>query len=446
MQQNSSRERAINVLDFGAHANGIDDDSLPIRNALEALKRSGGGGIFFPRGTYLFSHIALEANDIEIFGNDARLVSTLPIGTEHPAIWIRGKNVFVHDITIDHLLPLNILNFEDMKSRKPNAYGLRIGALDGRGVFTNNIKVHRVNVLNSRGGGIQISKASNVSVTYCTVNQALGNGIGFDGCPENVIANWNSINNTGDDLLVIVTDSSVPQGTKNVKIMSNKLSKGFAKGVATSGVDGCEIYENTIEQTYAGGIVIMEDIFYNLGKSKNVRIHDNTIIKSGMMFGRGLFRSHASNVGSSVYISSGTSDVSVYRNRIMSSIRDGIVATATQNLSITQNQIIGHPHCGIMLGDVNVSGARRIDKLFVENNIIMGSKIGIAAGSVSNGIIRYNCIDLKRNVGGFGLYVGNISNLDISNNTILGGRLLQSNKNDATVKVEDITSSNIFKS
>lgn len=50
----------LNVLDYGAKGDGLNDDTAAIQNALNALQQRGGGSLFFPAGTYMV--MAPEAN------------------------------------------------------------------------------------------------------------------------------------------------------------------------------------------------------------------------------------------------------------------------------------------------------------------------------------------------------------------------------------------------
>jgi hypothetical protein len=49
------------VLDYGAHADGVSDDSVAILAAIAAANAVGGGIVFFPAGTYLCASITLKA-------------------------------------------------------------------------------------------------------------------------------------------------------------------------------------------------------------------------------------------------------------------------------------------------------------------------------------------------------------------------------------------------
>ncbi len=131
---------------------------------------------------------------MEFSGKAATLVSTLPLGDPQPAIWLHARRLWIHDITLDFAVPLDVRLPGVVASRKPNAYGLRLGGVrDPHLWISETVLVERVHVSHARGGGIQVSYASNVTVRDCHVRQVLGNGLGFDDCVENVLAEDNDI-------------------------------------------------------------------------------------------------------------------------------------------------------------------------------------------------------------------------------------------------------------
>ncbi|MEG8058667.1 right-handed parallel beta-helix repeat-containing protein [Sphingomonas sp. 22L2VL55-3] len=404
----------INVKSFGAIGDGKFDNTNAINLAFEEAKISGPVAIYFPRGRYLFTNIEVEFDDVEVFGVGAVLISSLPVDTQLPAIWLRGRRIWVHDLAICYQIPVDVMASGMVAKRGPNAYGLRLGG--GRKPkpwYCEKVLVENVEIKYARGGGMQISNANNVMVRKSVIYQVLGNGLGFDNCQRNVTAKLNNIQYAGDDLLVIVTDDMVPGGTKNVNFILNVVGFGFAKGIATSGSDGILIASNQIFNTYASGIVIFSDRFYNLGSSKNVVVKENTVRHAGHMFGKGLFRPIKSSVGDSVFISSGSSNVKIIGNNLYDSIRDGIVATFAKDLLIVDNRIGYHPGTGILLGDIASRETTDVERFEVSGNIISDTSNGISVGSSSFGIIYNNTINLSSGRKDDGVRVGSINNVTI---------------------------------
>lgn len=410
----AARARVIyDVTRYGAKGDGYTDDTNAIRKAMGlAAASKQPAHVYFPTGRYLFSWLEETFDDVEVSGNAAVLVSTLPIGTPQPAIWLHAKRLWIHDLTLDYTQALDVRTPGTVESRKPNAYGLRLGGVrDPQMWVSQSVRVERIQVSNARGGGIQVSYASNVTVQNCRVRQVLGNGLGFDDCVANVIAQDNDIALTGDDLLVIVTDKRVPDGTRNVIFRRNTVAQGYAKGIASSGVRGMVIEDNHVSDTFAGGIVVFADSYYGLGQSAHVTVRANTVQNAGKFFGRGQFRKQASSVGSSIYVAGGSSDVIICNNRLSRSVRDGIVVTTITGLSIARNMVIDHPGVGILVGDPNDRDTRRICDFQIMHNTLEGNRDGIIVGAATHGIISDNRITLNPAGYGRALLVDNTSDV-----------------------------------
>jgi parallel beta-helix repeat protein len=395
------------VTDFGAKGDGQSDDTAAIRTAMaRAAASQNSTHVYFPKGRYIFSFLEEQFDDVEVSGDAAVLVSTLPIGTPQPAIWLHAKRLWVHDIAIDYTEAIDVRQPGVVERRKPNAYGLRLGgARDPHLWNAELVRVERVQVSNARGGGIQVSYASNVTVRGCRVRQVLGNGLGFDDCVANVLAEDNDIALTGDDLLVIVTDFRVPDGTRNVIFRRNTVAQGYAKGIASSGVSGMLIEDNSVSETFAGGIVVFSDSYYGLGKSTHVTVRGNTVKRAGRFFGKGQFRNQASSVGSSIYVAGGSEDVTIRDNTLIGSVRDGIVVTTIKDLSIVKNTVLDHPGVGILVGDPTDNDKTRISNFQITLNTVQGNRDGIIVGSATNGTITGNTIALKPAGKGRALFV-----------------------------------------
>src|SRR6516165_9230951 len=66
-------DMAINVRDFGAFGNGINDDRPAIQSALNAAASVGGNVVFFPPGIYIVSEEVGNPWSIDLPGNGIRL-------------------------------------------------------------------------------------------------------------------------------------------------------------------------------------------------------------------------------------------------------------------------------------------------------------------------------------------------------------------------------------
>ncbi|NKJ40325.1 right-handed parallel beta-helix repeat-containing protein [Rhizobium sp. SG570] len=403
------KREIYDVTDFGAKGDGRSDNTDAIRRTMtRAAASKNPTHVYFPKGRYVFSDLEEQFDDVEFSGDAAVLVSTLPIGTHQPAIWLHAKRLWVHDIAVDYTDAIDVRQPGMVESRKPNAYGLRLGGVRDPHLWNADfVTVERVQVSNARGGGIQVSYASNVTVRGCRVRQVLGNGLGFDDCVINVLAEGNDIALTGDDLLVIVTDFRVPNGTRNVIFRRNSVAQGYAKGIASSGVHGMIIEDNKVSDTFAGGIVVFSDSYYGLGRSIDVTVSGNTVKYAGHFFGEGQFRKRASSVGSSIYVAGGSADVAIRANTLIGSVRDGIVATTIKGLSIVKNVVLDHPGVGILVGDPSDKDMEQVSNFQIAFNTVRGNRDGIIVGSATNGTVTGNAIALDPDRKGHALLVAN---------------------------------------
>lgn len=74
----------FNVKLFGARGNGIDDDAGAIQSAINAARDAGGGTVFFPSGTYYFSHTVTFASNIKLQGDINTVFTADKISGDYP--------------------------------------------------------------------------------------------------------------------------------------------------------------------------------------------------------------------------------------------------------------------------------------------------------------------------------------------------------------------------
>jgi hypothetical protein len=91
-----------NVHDYGASGTGTQDDTKPIRAALAAAEKNGGGTVYFPRGRYLVSAMLSIPRYTVLRGEKREWCSLLwPDFDNPPEALVRGKDHFaVEDLTL----------------------------------------------------------------------------------------------------------------------------------------------------------------------------------------------------------------------------------------------------------------------------------------------------------------------------------------------------------
>jgi polygalacturonase len=289
---------SVNVLNFGAMGNGVNDDTAAIQAAINALPAAG-GTVVVPNGTFMIntltginmrSHVRLSlwgaaylkaipnnadrywivkvwnVNNVEIEGGNFvgdRTQHTGTTGQWGYGINIEGSsNVYVHDNLISN-------SWGD---------GILVGGT-GSGssvVVSTNVTLNRVTSSNNRRQGLTIAPATQVYVVNSTFTGS--NGIapqaGIDIEPQTQgptqqvrLENTTLSNNVGNGLEV--HDSVSNLALNGVTALNNQ---GY--GVFTDGPNGVTITNSDLSQNYLFGVDIA-------GTSSNVQLTGNTIEWNG---------------------------------------------------------------------------------------------------------------------------------------------------------------------
>lgn len=105
----------LNVKDFGAKGDGITDDTLPIREAIDAANLDG-GTVFFPAGTYWIPrgghmlhdypgpsqfprYVFKVKNNVSIIGQGATLTDDVDYESRRVLFYLQGSNIKIEGIT-----------------------------------------------------------------------------------------------------------------------------------------------------------------------------------------------------------------------------------------------------------------------------------------------------------------------------------------------------------
>jgi len=83
----------LNVLDFGAKADGVTKDTDAIQKALDACGENGGGTVLLPVGMYLTGGIILHANTTLQMEKGASLIGSPDIA-DYPVVNVRWEGEF----------------------------------------------------------------------------------------------------------------------------------------------------------------------------------------------------------------------------------------------------------------------------------------------------------------------------------------------------------------
>jgi hypothetical protein len=396
-------QRGVNVKWYGAKGDGVTDDTTAIQNAIANAPAN--SVLVFPPGTYYFSTVYVQRSNLTIFGYGATLVTSVTSSTGPNIFQIVGSNITIMGLSFQTSTPFNV----DTTYKAPASGGglmIRIGT---PGTPIQNITLRDVST-NGGFGGIDIQHGSYVRVLNCNVQNAVGNGINFADCPSDILVEGNIVTNTRDDMIVCVCDSGLMQGTENFVVRNNRVMNGYAKGICTTGVNTGQIVGNWIENTWTGGIQPFQDSSYNLAKTRNLVIAENTIIYAGKNFGSGKYQTSVSTNCDGIYVSSDTRNLTIVNNRIISPQRYGInVGNGASRIMIRGNDIIACGSSCIAVGntsDTTITSA--FDVHITDNNCVDAQGHGMVIGGLNEGTISRNKVK-SWSPGNRAIYVKNCS-------------------------------------
>lgn len=143
----------LNLMDFGATADGVTDDGPALKNALDALSDAGGGTLFVPSGSYaIVTPVAVDFSgaasaiviqgapsetQLDVAGNGTGLNLTsefvIKVGLSNDALWFHGLDsllikdlIFlgVQTVDTDARIVIALTDIEDAKIEHSEFYGL----------------------------------------------------------------------------------------------------------------------------------------------------------------------------------------------------------------------------------------------------------------------------------------------------------------------------------
>jgi hypothetical protein len=422
---------------FGAKGNGSADDAGAINKAFAFLKAAGGGTLSFQRGkTYLINssvgsgrtdqfidNVTVEGNGATIKNNGPSRPSTARFYTMR----VLGSNVTVRNLTFTwkHHFDLHIDRFDP----KGNGAG-EVDALDVGG-YTPHIKEHvrveNVKVYGAWFSGIRPRFASDVTVRNCTTEKTLATAIFPGNIVRDLFMRNNKIRESNDDAIFVGAAQTLSE-TRNVIISDNDIRDiPGGRAIGTSGVNGCLITRNAIDNTYVAAITVIQDGSFHLGRSLNVTVSDNTIRNAGRDFGPGRPRTRRSPIPFGIQVEGENNEsITLKNNRIENAAGSAIVVANGKKISVTGNTIRGAGDNGIVLGLASAKDRSGLNGWSVESNQIDGvNGNGIYAVRCSQGSIRNNHIRSFGKKGGNvdrGIMAYNCDGVSLDSNEIINDK------------------------
>ena len=387
----SKLQESVSVKDFGAVGDGVTDDTAALNAAVAWAKANGGGDINIPKGNYyVTTRVGTDpqgtsdvCSNTRIIGQDGATITMIGsyAGT---VLCLSGNNVEIRGLTItstrtiDHHANL-------VTQRTPYVLGIIVGGKISTGTLSNyvsNVRVTDCQVYNMNQP-ITVTQASSAWVVGCIIDEFTDSGIIVQDCGTDIWIERNKITRGGDDCIFIRQYSTSPWAVAGyycgrVKVRGNILNDTFGKNVGVGGYGDVEISGNYCGLSYAGGINLEKDSWYNTNQScyRNYLISNNQIYLAG----RNWSTTEAYSPHQTPATGANPSGIQMVYLNTSGSVN-------YQNVSIVGNQIVNPYYDGIALSAVGYA--------FINGNTC-------SPGSYSHGASSYNtqgyCWDVYSNV------------------------------------------------
>lgn len=368
----------INVQSFGAIPNDGIDDTDAIQRALNSLQP--GQWLVFPAGQYEHNRaLHLRVADVTLWGKGATLNATNPADQ---ALMLKADRDRVFGFTMTATTDY----------RRTEAWAARLVIYGGEvpagyvsgSVLQDNKILPAVTVTgtprsnSSSSAGILVYAGRDFTVAGNTVTRSLADGIHMTGGSRNGRVLNNTVSETGDDMIAMVTympttwrTSALANSTwianylstanvKQVLVANNTVSGQYwGRGISVVGGDSITIKNNAVSNTtYAAGIMVAREEGYNTTGVNNVVVTGNTV-------------SHVQTT-SPVYVPSGTNFTA-----LNSTLSSG-VTSGHGGIEVHSASLVGD------VADVRLRPALTVTNVRIDKNTITDTrKDGIRVGTYS---------------------------------------------------------------
>jgi polygalacturonase len=288
----------VNVRAFGAVPDDGRDDTAAVQRALNSL--SAGQWLVFPAGTYQHdSRLVVATAGVVLWSEGATLHATNPFDQ---AIELAADGAAIYNFT------LTAVTGERLYAPWHSRIAIHGGLDRGTPLRDNVIQGNRIVNGGARGtalansassAGIYVDYADNFLVAGNEVRRSLSDGIHITGGARNGRVLFNTVRESGDDLIGVVsylgdgdwTSETAARLTgtlagkrdrqlvRDVLVAHNDVSGNYwGRGITVVGGADITVSNNRISQTAIGaGILLARDASFVTWGVNNVLLQDNTI-------------------------------------------------------------------------------------------------------------------------------------------------------------------------
>jgi hypothetical protein len=285
---------ALKVTDFGAIPNDNLPDDDAISRAMKALKP--GQWLIFPPGRYIQAKsIILTVPNAVLWGQQgAVLHATNP---DDQTVMMNADGASMYGFTLTA-----VTDYRRTAARHARISIYRDGTLPGLqsgNVVRRNVITHTASLPSGGSGGILVYRAKDFTVGENTIRRTLADGIHITAGSYNGKVMYNTVTETGDDMIGLVSYMGAGWQTKvktdanwknnvlptyqvhDIYVANNDLGGNYwGRGVGIVGSKNITVKNNNIHHvTRAAGILIGQEANYYSFGSTNIWVTGNTISK-----------------------------------------------------------------------------------------------------------------------------------------------------------------------
>ena len=398
----------LNVLAFGAKADGVTNDTAAIQAAIAAAKALGGATLHFPEGNYQVVFPAGIAAYSSLFALASNTAIEFDAGATITASAVTGSTLFAAVFGVDQTaLPVSNLRFTGVRIAQaaPGA-GQELGAgimlqvaPDTAANSITNVAIERchfedtasaIYILQRTSAGTATRQVSGVKIHNCT---GRGNYSGITADGADIEITGNTLVGSTSSPASYYDGVSIHSG-RNVRIVGNHLSHygEFGVNVRNSpnnlcGSSNIVIAQNTIAECTLKGIGVYTTAGETAYGVSNVSVTGNTV-------------SHSTNGNgcSGILVSAGNATAGTPLNKVavtgnlLDNCNSGLEITGSAGvpllyLTLANNNVFGRPTCAEAQLKINHAQLSSIT-----GNVIDGENVGASYKSVAIENLQYSTV------------------------------------------------------
>ncbi len=288
----------VDVRSFGAVPGDGRDDTAAIQTALDSLTE--GQWLLFPAGTYEHSkRLIVRTPGAVLWSEGATLHATNP---DDQAVMLSADGASIYNFTLTAItgsrenapwhsrIAVFELSSRPLPLRNNVVQGNRIVPAPAPGVAGAN---------SASSAGIYVDHADNFLIAGNEVRRSLADGIHVNGGSRNGRVVFNTVRETGDDMIGVVSymtdgdwtaesSTQIAQtlaerldrlGVRNVLVANNDLAgQYFGRGIAVVGGADITVRDNRVAHTtFGAGILVAREASFVSWGVNNVLVEGNTI-------------------------------------------------------------------------------------------------------------------------------------------------------------------------